>query len=366
MDKVVSSKKSFNDIQQMVSLARQCMSSEINIKQYQTKQKLCNLLDYFNLSAYILTKHEMFMGKNNNMQNIILCLEHLHCLYIDNVKKQIIYYSLCDKEPSLLLKRFISIHFPNHDLTVLYIETHYNNDRICELTKCLLFVLLTTRYTNKNRDELLDILVDEFCDFEFVVVFDEMCNIITSQQKKICKLDFSRPKGFNELLTITEGSKKANNTTRVMDILYDIVLWCCETIKTDEQNRNNLLCKENEYDKHIESVKQNMRISGWMCHTNMTKVWNRLNYELTLNTNNIRLIKKTIQNIIHCGTLHYKYLIHMCLDLLQTMNEKDMICQNTLSIMSLTEEYDDKINCINCLADNVLELIDDIFKLDSP
>jgi len=71
MDKIVSSKKSFDEIQQMVSLARQCMSSEINIKQYQTKQKLCTLLDYFNLSAYVLTKHEMFMGKNNNIQNII-------------------------------------------------------------------------------------------------------------------------------------------------------------------------------------------------------------------------------------------------------------------------------------------------------
>lgn len=353
--KETKSVKTFDEICDMILFAKQCMSQDLNIDEYTMYENIRKVLKYINIEASILTKQTMIIKNTKTISNIIFCIDEIDCIFINHARNYVIYYSPNNKQPSLLVQRFISIHYPENELVVL---TSNDNNRLFQTSNwiaVLLFVITSSIHKECESVELMSILSKQFNDIEFIRMFDELCNAVTSNQSSITKIDTTRTRGVNSLT-----NKASQNLNKILDILYDIVSWSCIMIKDDENARSTKLYYNLINSTVFENIKKHIKISKTMVYETIIKLWNRLNYELTLNVDNVQLIKTTFQNIIHCINTHYKYLVYVFMNFLQSNNEDNVICHHSFIIMKLTEEYDEKIKNITRLADDMNSLICDV------
>lgn len=354
--KETTSVKTFDEIYDMILFAKQCMSQDLNIDEYTIYENIRKVLKYINIDASILTKQTMAIKNATTLSNIIFCIDEIDCIFINHTHDYVIYYSPNNKQPSLLVQRFLSIHYPKTELVIL--TSSDDNNQLYQTSNwiaVLLFVITSNIHKECESTMLIDILSKQFNDNEFRRMFDELCNVVTSNQSSITKIDTTRPRGVNTLT-----NKASQNLNKILDILYDIVSWSCGMIKDDENTRSTKLYYNLINSIVFEKLKKHIKISKTMVYETIIKLWNRLNYELTLNVDNVQLIKTTFQNIIHCMNTHYKYLVYVFMNLLQSNNEDNIICQHSFVIMKLTEEYDEKILNITRLADDMNSLICDV------
>ena len=348
-----TSVKTFDEICDMISFARQCMSQDLNIKEYTIYENIRKVLKYINIEALILTRQNMLIKNIEKVSNVIFCVDDIDCIYINNKYNYVIYYSPSNKTPSLLIKRFLCIHYPKTELIVLTCGDNNNhNYNTINWVSVLMFVSTTSIHNECNSIELIDILSKQFNNNEFRRMFDEVCNVVVSNQSNITRMDMTRPRNVNNLT-----NKVSQNLNKILEIIYDIIHWSCRIINEDENVRKaQLYCiwtNSSTFDK----VKKDIKISKGMVYETVIKLWNRLNYELTLNVDNVQLIKNTFQNIIYYINIHYKYLVYVFVNLLQPNNEGDIINQHSFIIMKLTEEYDEKVRNLTTIADDMNSLI---------
>ena len=348
--------KTFDELCDMISFARQCICQDLNVDEYTIYENIRKVIKYINIDGLILTRQNMVIKKTETVSNIILCLDDIDCIFISNTHNYIIYYSPTNKTPSLIIRRLLSIHYPNIEVITLSIDS--NNNQLYDTTNwisALLFVTITSIYKECNNTEVIEVLSKQFNDNEFRRTFDELCNVVISNQSSVIRLDTSRPRDANSLT-----NKASQNLNKILEILHDIVIWICGMIKDDENVRSAKLYGNLVKSCAFEKIKKHVKISKTMVHETVIKLWNRLNYELTLNIDNTQLIKKTFQNIIHCLTTHYKYLVYVFINLLQFNNEDSLISHHSFIIMQLTEEYDDKIKHLTTISDDMNSLICDV------
>ena len=340
----------------MISFAKQCLSQDLNIDEYTIFGNICKVVKYINIDALILTRQNMVIKNQEKVSNIVFCVDDIDCIFINHEQNYAIYYSPTNKPPSLLIQRLLSIHYPKTELIILSICN--DNSQLFNTSNwiaVLLFVTTTNIHKECNKNELIEILSKQFNDNEFRRMFDEFCNVITSHQSNIIRIDMTRPRGVNTLT-----NKASQNLNKVLDTLYDIVCWSCGMIRDDENVRSAKVYCNLVNSIAFEKVKKHIKISKTMVYETIVKLWNRLNYELTLNVDNVQSIKTTFQNIIHCLNTHYKYLVYVFVNLLQSNNEDHYINHNSFIIMKLTEEYDEKIKNLTRLADDMGSLICDV------
>lgn len=349
--------KTFDSICDMILFAKQCMSQDLDVSEYTTCQNIRKTLKYIGVDALILTIQSMIIKNPEKVSNVIFCVDgDVDCVCINNKYNYMIYYSPTNKPPSLLIQRLLSIHYPKADITILTSGNDNNNlYHTSHWISVLLFVTTTSTHQEYHSTELIDTVSKQFKDHKFIRIFDEFCNIVTSNQSSVTRIDTSRPRGVNNLT-----NKASQNLNKILDILYDIVDWSCCMIKDDESVRSTKVYCNLIHSIAFEKVKKHIKISKTMVHETVIKLWNRLNYELTLNVDNVQLIKTTFQNIIHCLITHYKYVVYVFINLLQSNNEDNIICRQSFVIVKLTEEYDEKIRSITTLADDMNSLICDV------
>lgn len=353
-----SSVKSFKDLRDMISFAKQCISQDVSVEEYTIQENIRKVLRYININALILTRNNFIIKAPENISNIVFCHDDIDCIFINNKYNYILYYSPNNNSPSLLIQRFLSIHYSNSELVLL---THTNNkNQLYNITNWIcvsIFVATTSIHKECNSTELTDIVLQQYNDNEFRRMFDELCNVVISNQSNIIRIDTTRPSCVNNLTR-----KASQNLNKILEILYEIVNWSCGMIKEDENVRNTKLYCKLKNSSIFETVKKHIKISRTMVYETIIKFWNRLNYELTLNVDNVQLIKKTFQNIMYCLNTHYKYLKYVLINLLQSNEEDNLVSLHSFIIMQLTEEYDEKINNLTQLADDMNILICDVIK----
>ena len=355
-EKNITTIKTYDEICDMISFAKQCISQHLNIDDESIYTNINKVLQYINTDAVILTRQCMLMKKTEKISNIIFCIDKIDCIFINHAHNYIIYYSPDNTLPSLLIQRFISIHYPKTRFIIM--TKNEDNNQLFQTSNwiaLLLFVITTNKYKECESRELIDILVNQLNDIEFRIVFDDFCNIVVSNQSNVTRMDMTRASGVNTLTY-----KTSQNLNKILDIVYDIVRWSCQMIVTDHNKRTTqLYCKINNHIS-FEKIKKNINSSKKTIYETVIELWNRLNYELTLNVDDVQLIKTTFQNIIHCVNTHYKYLLYVLIDLLQLSDEDTIICDNSFVIMNLTKEYDEKIKNLTRLGDDMNSLVCDV------
>lgn len=358
MDSKMETPKTFNDLCDMISFAKQCMSQDLDVDEYKIYDNIRKVLKYINIDALILPRQSMVIKNTDNVSNIIFCHDDIDCVFINNNLDYVLYYCPNNKNPSLLVQRFLSIHYPKAKLVVLT-SSDYNNKLYITTNwiSVLLFVITTNTHKQCNNMEMIDILSKQFNDNDFRRMFDDFCNVIISPQSSISRIDMTRPHGSKSL-----SNETSQNLNKILDIMYDIVSWSFGMIKDDENVRiTNLYCiLINSI--VFERAKKHIKISKNMVNETVLKLWNRLNYDLKLNVDNAQSIKTTFQNIMYCLNTHYKYLVYILINLLQCNNADDIIYHHSFVIMKLTEEYDEKVKNLTKLADDMNSLICDVIK----
>lgn len=350
--------KTFDELCDIISTARQCVSIEFNSEEYITKERICKVVKFINVDTLVLTKHNMLIPKKDKVSNIVFCHDKndSDCLFINHKFKYIIYFSPNDNEPNLLVQRLLSIYYSQYQLISLIDEA---KARLADSwISCILFTSTTSINKESDSANVIDLLSKQYSDYEFVLDLQDLCNIVSSDQSMMCRMDLYRPRV--SYMTTTQHSQNMN---KILEILLDIVNWCCVMLKTDEHTRNETLYNKLSDSIAFQQVIKKVKISKTMVYETIVKLWNKLSYELTLNINNTELIRKTFKNIVYCWSLHYKYLIFVFIDLVQSINEDDVIQQHSNTILSLTEDYDKKLENITKLTDNMCELICEVFKM---
>lgn len=344
--------KTYKEICDIITYAQQCVSPEIDVEVYLKKEKIINVMKVINVQSWILTRQEMLMDDVKDVSSIIFCHEYISCLFINNDLNYIMYHSSHNKKPSPLIERFISIYYPKHNLINILTDV---NRRITDWISCLLFLSVVKMSQKSSMDELLDTVKRQFQDIELTSMFMEFCEIVSSEQQQVSKFDLTRPKHIDQSI------KNIDNLNRVIDIMYDIVCWCCETMKEDEKLRNNKLYCNIKESERFQKLTKHIQTSLKIVSKNIVKTWNKFDYELSLMNNNIEVVKKYLENIMFCMLIHYKYVISLFIELLQIPNDKDIIYKYSFVIISLTEEYDEKIRKIIQLADGMKELLNTVW-----
>lgn len=353
--------KTFFELCDIISNARKCVSIEFNSQEYILKQKICKVLTFLNIDAKVFTRDNILLFEKDKVSNVIICHDENHCLFINNKLHYIIYYSPNSQTPNLLVQRFISIYYKKYQLISLFDDNIINTEcKIDHWILCILFSVITYIHKDYDSTDILQALSQEYNNSEFLLDFQDLCNVVSSNQTLIHKSDISRPRVFYTKLQTTSH---AQNMNKVLEILHDIVTWCCMTIKNDETVRNDkLYCKlisSGEFNR----LKKHIKISKAIVYESIIKLWNRMNYELTLNNNNIQVVKQSFQNIVHSWSVHYKYLIFVFINLVQSNNSVDNIVNKySFTIVSLTEEYDEKLREITILADSMNDLMNEVLK----
>ncbi len=353
--------KTFLELCDIIKTARQCVSIEFDSQEHILKQKISQVLKFLRINATVLTKEDLLLPQKDKVSNVILCLDNSECLFINIKFRYIIHYSPNNEAPNLLIHRFLSIYYTDYQLISLFNESNTNiKCKMDDWMLCVLFTSITSIHRDYTNTELIDILSKQYNDNEFLLNFQDLCNVVSSNQTMMCKIDLCRPK-----LSYTKIHPRvvSQNMNKILEILHHIVSWCCMSIKTDEKTRNNKLYCNLINCTEFEKIKKHIKISKTMVYETILKLWNRLNYELTLNINNVELIKQTFKNIVHCWNVHYKYVIFVLINLVQCNSDANSII-NTYSytIVSLTEEYDEKIREVTILADSMNELISEVLK----
>jgi hypothetical protein len=348
--------KSFDELLDIISTARQSVSIEFNLEEYFIKEKICKVLKFIDVDAVVLTRYNMLIPKKDKVSNVIICNDvddDNDCIFINHKLKYLIYYSPKNNEPNMIVHRLLSIYYSKYQLISLIDEN--KSQVIDSWISCILFT--TTTSINKDIDsaEIIDLLSKQYSNNEFVLDLQDLCNVVSSDQSMMCRMDLCRPRVSH--LTTAQHSQNMN---KILEILLDIVNWCCVILNHDERTRNSKLCEVIAF----QEVNKNIRISKTMVYETIIKLWNKLNFELTLNINNTELIKKTFKNIIHCWTVHYKYLIFEFINFVQLPNENDDIQKYSPTILSLTEDYDAKLTKITIITDSMCELIKEVFKMN--
>lgn len=348
--------KSFNELCDMISNAKQCMSQYLDIDEHTMCENIRAVLKYVNIDALILTKQNMLF--TNNISNIIFCDDDIGCMFINNRDNFVIYYSPNNKAPSLLIQRLLSIHCPRNKVIILPNDRNAQLYNLCNWKSVTLFVVITSMHKEYNNTELIESLSNQLTDNEFRKNFDELSNIVTSNQSCIIKMNMTRTSCINDMTY-----KASQNLNNVLDILHDIVSWSCMMIRHDENVRDKKLYFKLQNSYTFETGKKHMRISRTIVYETILKLWNRLTYELTLNVGSAQLITQVFQNIMHCLNTHYKYLVYVLVNLLQSGIEDNIISHHSIIILSITEEYEDKIKKLTKLADDMDSLICDVTTL---
>ena len=353
--------KNFIELCSIITNARQCVSIEFNSHEYKLKKKINQVLEFVKIDATVLTRQNMLLSERETVSNVIFCLEDNECLFVNTKLNYIIHYSPKNKVPNLLIHRFLSIHYINYQLMSLFDDSTTNNN--CTLDDwmlCILFTAITSIHRDCTSVEVIDILSKQFDDNEVLLNFQDLCNVVSSNQASMCKMDIHRP---HISYTKLYPRRVSQNINKVLEILHDIVSWCCMSINTDEQRRNDKLYCNVIDTIELKNTKKHIEISKTMVYDTIVKLWNRLNYELTLNNNNVEIIKQTFKNIIHHWSVHYKYIILVFINLVQSNNDVSSDINNhSYTIVSLTEEYDEKIREMIVLADSMNELINEVLK----
>lgn len=348
--------KTFDEMYDVISFARQCVSQNLKLEEYTVYDNIRKVLKYVNIDAFIFTRHNMVCKDFNKASNIIFCHDDIDCIFINQENNYIIYYSPRNKTPSLLIERFLSIHYPQNKLILLTnVMTNKPIYNLKDWISVLLFVITTNIKKECNNKELIETLSEQLNDNKFRKLFDELCNVVVSNHSNITKIDTTRPRGINNVT-----NKTSQNLSKILDILYDVVDWSCEMIKEDEKVRETELYSNLAKSTTFKTVKKHIKISKLMVYETIIKLWNRLNYDLTLNIDNKQLIKMSSQNILYCLTTHYKYVIHILINLLQTNNEDSIISHHVTIIMKLGEEYNKKVYHLRRLSDEIDSLINDV------
>lgn len=340
--------KSFDELCNVISIARQSVSIEFNLQEYFTKEKICKVLKFINVDAVLLTRYNMLIPKKEKVSNIVICdADDNDCIFINHKFKYVVYYSPKNNEPNSLIHRILSIYYSQYQLLSLVDETKAHV--IESWISCIVFTTTTSINKDMDSNEIIDLLSKQYSDNEFVLNLQDLCNVVSSDQSMMYRMDLCRPRV--SYLTTTQHSQNMN---KILEILLDIVNWCCVIIKTDEYSRNQTFHSNVAF----QEINKKIMISNTMVYETMIKLWNKLNYELTLNINNTELIKKTFKNIVYCWTVHYKYIISMFINLVETTH-----ATHANDVLSLTEDYDKKIQKITTLTDSMSELICEVFKM---
>jgi ABC-type antimicrobial peptide transport system permease subunit len=351
--------KSFDELCDVISTARQSVSIEFNSKEYITKEKICKVLKFMNADTVVLTKHNMLIPKKEKVSSVIICNDiddDNDCMFISHKFKFVIFYSPNNNDPSLLIHRLLSIYYSQYQLISLIDETKAKS--LNSWISCILFTTTTSIHKDSHSTEIIDILSKQYSDNEFVLDLQDVCNIVSSDQSMMCRMDLCRPR-----VSYMTTAQHSQNMNKILEILLDIVNCCCVMLNTDEKKRNETLDNKLSNNSAFEKVNKQTKISKTIVYETIIKLWNKLNYELTLNINNTELIRKTFQNIIHCWTIHYKHLIFVFITLVESTYENNDIQQQSSTILSLTEDYDKKIQNITKLTDSMCELICEVFKM---
>ena len=358
MDKSVPL-KTFDELCEIVAAARQSVSIEFNSEAYITREKICKVLEFVNIDTVVLTRENMLLPKKDRVSNVIICVEGNDCVFINHKFKYVIYYSPDNKVLSLLIHRFLSLYYSSYQLITLFDEKNAEPSTRCKIenwVSCILFTATTSLNKEFKSTDMIDVLSKQYNDNAFVLDLQELCQLVSSPQSMMCKMDTYRPR-----VSTTISTKHSQNMNKILEILYDIVSWCCSMLKNDDIIRSEKLYRHLVNSNAFDKVKKHIKISKTIVHDTTNKFWNRLNYELTLNANNTELIKKTFENIVHCWTTHYKYLIFALVNLLQSDNGTDIVHQHSFTILTLTEDYDEKLRNITRLTDSMCELIGAVF-----
>ena len=338
---------SLDDVCDMISFAKHCLSPLKNDDNYVSRDYIVNTLGYMRIDALLLTKHNMIVGDNDCMSNIIFCFDDCNCIFINKIHRYILYYSPTNTEISELIKRFIKIHYSKYKL----IKTSFDkiiNDELKYWVLCVWFTVVTSKHEHENSDIVIRVLEDEFKDTRFMITFNEMCHILTSKQKQMVKFDFSRSN------TVSNIRYHPQNVDKILELLYETVQCFCKIIKIDEEVRSSRLYSNIVNNNHFNKVKKHIKISKTMVHETILKFWNQLDYELKLNIDNINIIMKSCHNIIHCFVIHYRYLIHVYVNLLK---HDYTLTKYSITFMELIEEHELKLQTVISLGDDLTEIV---------
>lgn len=354
------STKTFDELYDIISSARQSVSIEFNSEEYITREKICKVLKFINVDTVVMTRHNMLVPKKDKVSNVVFCLDDNDCIFINHQFKYVLYYSPNNNEPNLLVHRLLSIYYSQYQLISLIDETNKDTKTpiMDSWISCILFTATTSIHKDSNSNEIIDLLSKQYYDNEFILDLQDLCIVVSSDQSMMCKMDMCRPR-----VSYKTTSQHSQNMNKILEILLDIVNWCCVMIKKDEIIRAETLYCKLHNSLTFQKVKKHIQLSKTMVYETTIKLWNKLNYELTLDINNTELIQKTFKNIIHCWTTHYKYLVFVFINLVQSTGGCDIIHQHSCTLVSLTEDYDVKLKNITELTDSMCELINEVFKM---
>jgi hypothetical protein len=338
---------SFQGINDKILFARQSMSSDFFNKSLKTRDILHKVFSFLKIDAWLLTRNNMMINKDEFISSIVFCFENISTLFVNHEHKYILYFDPINGCRYVLIDRYLQRMFPSY--SVYNVElTNHNIEGIEPWLYCAWFILITNRYEHEHKDIVLNALKEESKDTCFIKTFYECCLETIST----CK-------GWS-FVNERQATKRQNNMPAINNILgflYEIVQIYCKVIDSDERERCTMLYNKLPPTSQFQSIKRHITISKRMASETITKLYHMLEYELKINSWSSQMIQRTHLNMTHCIVTHYKYLIHVYTDVLKNNNTDSPLTKYSFQFIEFIEQHNDTLKNINKLADTMNDLV---------
>lgn len=325
-----------------IEFATKCLIKD-NIDDYMCKEHLTKVLNVFGLDVCILERSNLLVPCDNQSSFIVFPFDGTSVLYIDIDENQIIYYdpnsshsshsSHSHQEktlPPMLIRMFVERNYPSYTLYFIGLTSSRENPKDCIMNwiATCWFVTIMSHYKqhkHKTNIHLQDFLRNEYTDHIFITNFTEMCwDLVATEQVKD-NLNLNHQPSYESVVVI-------------LDIMYQVVNCCCNTMNKDEHVRKSNGCDN-----------LSMTLSMKQTYDKVIECWKRLNNWLRLYRDDYVYLKNTSIQICDLMCVHYRYML--CEYDKQVLIEPD---KNKIEkIKSLITDYKNKVYTLMDLKDDM-------------